>query len=85
MLSQYKGVSYHRGNRKWIAQSQRRSKKVYARFETEDLLAVGILGNWIVTCLRVANERSAFRLCIGFVVNVSDVAAVARFRFHSTC
>jgi hypothetical protein len=38
MLSLFKGVSYHRGIRKWIAQTQHRSKKVYAAFETEDIL-----------------------------------------------
>jgi hypothetical protein len=44
MLSKYKGVSYHRGIRKWIAQTQHRSKKVYAAFDTEDLLVIGVIG-----------------------------------------
>jgi hypothetical protein len=47
--SQYKGVSYHKGTSKWIAQTKHRSKKVYAAFETEDLLAVGVLGTRIAT------------------------------------
>ena len=62
MLSQYKGVSYHRGIRKWIAQTQHRRKKVYAAFETEDLLVIGVLGIWIDT----VSHAVVFR-CNGFV------------------